>query len=273
VNEYRPQSYWDELLGDEFSERGVAYPHLARSFNQAMYDSLLSSTAGLLDGHGVGAPRRVLDVGAGTGVWIDFWERRGAAEIVGVDITQVSVDTLRARYPSLRFERLDISDQELPELGRFDAISAMSVLLHITDETRFARALRNLAALLERGGALVLIEPLVVHRWWGPPFDAVANSKARPLADWQATLQGAGLRLDALVPATCLLANAVDTRHRATSRLLWRYWDAVGIGVGRRERVGALAGRALLAVDRLAVRHVRPGPSAKLMLVRQAHAR
>jgi SAM-dependent methyltransferase len=267
---YEPQAYWDELLGDEYSSRAVAYPGLARSFNDTMYRRLVASVDAALDRAGVGAPRRVLDVGSGTGVWVDFWRRRGAGEIVGLDLTQAAVDGLRRRYPDLRFERADVGDEALPDVGTFDAVSAMSVLLHITDGERFRRAVANLGAALSPGGVLVAIEPVVVHRWWGPPFDEASNSRARPLGEWTDALDAAGLRLEVLTPATCLLANPVDTRRQGTFRLLRRYWWAVMMGVGPRERVGAAAGRALYALDSLALRLARTGPSAKVMVARRA---
>jgi hypothetical protein len=43
----------------------------------------------------------------------------------------------------------------------------MSVLLHIVDDSRWRRALRNVATVLAPGGHLVVIDPVVVHGWWG----------------------------------------------------------------------------------------------------------
>jgi SAM-dependent methyltransferase len=265
---YEPRAYWEDLLGEHYSASGVAYPGLARSLNEAMYRTLRASTAAALDAANLTAPRRVLDVGSGTGIWIDFWRGRGVQELVGVDLTQVAVENLRRRHPGVRFEQADAADA-LPD-GGFDAISAMSVLLHITDDERFRRAVANLAAALNPGGALVLIEPVVVHNWWGPSFDdPAANSRARPLAEWQDALNAHGLRIATLRPATCLLANVVDTRRPRTFRLLQRYWELLALAVGPRERAGAAAGAALYALDRVAVRAARSGPSAKVLIARR----
>lgn len=268
--EYVAPRYWEQVLEAGYDESAVGYPSLARSFNRARYELELRNVARALAAAGVGAPARVLDVGSGTGIWIDFWRSRGAREIHGVDLTAVAVERLRERYPEHRFVRADIADEDAPLPAGVDAVSALSVLLHITDEGRFERALRNLAAALAPGGALVLVEPIVVHRWWGPPFGADANSKARALATYQRILGDAGCEIVDLRPVSCLLANVIDTRRPGTFRLMTLYWEAICRIVGRRERLGTVAGAILGAVDRVATRILPHGPSAKILVARRS---
>jgi SAM-dependent methyltransferase len=271
MDRYTPQTYWDSLLGEHLDERGVGYPGLALALNRAMYDAERDQLARLLADHdiAVGPQTRVLDVGAGSGIWIDFWERRGAGAITGVDLTEAAVAGLRRRFPRHTFTRVDVTDAGGELDGPFDLISAMSVLLHITDEERWRAAVRSLATLLAPDGHAVLIEPVVVHRWWGPPFGPGANSKARPLADWRDALAAAGLELVELRPATVLLGNVVDTRSPAAFKALQAYWTALGMGIGPRERPGRVAAKALSALDRPLRRRLPHGPTAKLMLLRR----
>lgn len=270
---YIATDYWEHLLGDEFSAAGVAYPHLAVSFNRAMYRALAHQAERSLRAAGApDPPASVLDVGCGTGIWLDFWRRRGAGRIAGIDLTEASISRLRTRFTNMDLSRADVSDPAVRELGRFDAISAMSVLLHITDEGRFDAAIANLAAMLEPDGVLVLVEAVVAHRWLGPPFGPDANSLARPLAEWEAVLGRHGLEIADMRPATVLLANPIDARTRMTWRALSAYWKALSLAVGRRERLGAAAGRVLGALD-LPLRRVMPaGPTAKCLAVRPASA-
>jgi len=269
---YEPSVYWERLLEDEFNESGVGYPGLAHSVNRAMYRSMTDSVARALKRAGVSVTLgRVLDVGSGTGIWIDFWRRRGVAEITGVDLTATAVEHLRRRWPEYEFLQADVSDDAAGLPRARDIVSAMSVLLHIVDDTRFRRAFSNLAAALRPGGTLVLIEPVIVHRWWGPPFGEEANSRARPLADYRAALQQAGLELEVLQPATVLLANVIDTRSAATFHLMNLYWTALARGVGRRERLGAAVATIVSRADLIALRTARTGPSAKVLVARRVH--
>lgn len=271
ADRYAPQTYWDDLLETQLDERGVGYPGLALALNRAMYDAERDQLARLLDDRAisVGPSSRVLDIGAGSGIWVDFWDRRGAGAITGVDLTQAAVDGLRRRFPRHSFAQVDIGQPDGALAGPFDVITAMSVLLHITDDRRWQSALQAIAALLAPGGHAVLIEPLVVHRWWGPPFGPEANSKARSLQDWRAALAEADLELVELRPATVLLGNVVDTRSRWAFRALSWYWLALGLGIGPRERPGRVAAAILSAIDRPLRRRLPGGPTAKLMLLRR----
>jgi SAM-dependent methyltransferase len=267
---YEPTSYWNELLAGDFDESAVGYAGLARSLNLAMYRSTERSVIRALRQAGVQpAGSRVLDIGSGTGWWIEFWRARGAREIAGVDLTATSVERLRARWPMHQFAQVDVGDQAAELPGENDVVSAMSVLLHIVDEERFHRALAHLAASLRLGGALVMIEPVVVHHWWGAPFGPEASSKARALADYREALQAAGLELCVLLPATVLLANVIDTRSRLAFRVLEQYWVQLRRVVGKREPLGKPLARVLQPLDALAIRLAKTGPSAKVLVARR----
>lgn len=264
---YVPDRYWTELHRAADDERAVGYPYLARSINRARYDVERGSVRRALTDAGVASPKRVLDAGSGTGVWIDFWSREGAEDITGVDLTDVAVSRLRSRYPEHRFLRGDLCDGQLPP--GMDVVSAMSVLLHITDERRFERALNNLMGCVRPGGALVLVEPVLVHRWWGAPFGANGNSKARPLAAYERILRAGGFELRVLRPSCCLLTNVIDTRRLISFRLLDGYWRLLCRAVGTRQLLGRIVAPVLRATDLLATRMMPTGPSVKVLVARR----
>lgn len=182
---YEAQRYWDDLLGRSLDERGVAYPWLPLSFNRAMYQAFVQAVGQLLADHDIDAPARVLDVGSGTGIWVAFWHGTGAHDVVGLDLTEAAVVGLQERYPHGEFLHADVGSKKFPVAGPFHVVSAMSVLLHITDDKRWQQAWNNVARVLEPGGFAVLIEPVVVHSWWGPEFDENSNSRARSLAEYE----------------------------------------------------------------------------------------
>lgn len=266
--DYIASDYWDEIHRDGSDESAVGYPNLARSINKARYHVERHNVARALAAAGVPKPARVLDVGSGTGIWIDFWEQRGAAQIIGLDLAAAAVDRLSRRYPGHEFRQEDIASPNSLLPGAQDVVSAMSVLLHITDETQFEQALCNLASCVRKGGYLVLVEPVVVHCWWGPPFGADASSKARPLNSYTRVLQQMGFTIVELRPASCLLINVIDTRYAITFRVLQQYWALLTRFVGRRERLGRAVGFVLQALDLVATKMVPIGPSAKIIVAR-----
>jgi SAM-dependent methyltransferase len=270
---YEAGEYWNRLHEAGHDEAVVGYPELPVSLNRAMYDTLRASARRLLAAHGLlGAPGRVLDVGAGTGIWTDFWLRAGAQEVVGIDLAGESVRLLRERLPRARFAQADISAQAVPVEGPFDVVSAMSVLLHIKDDAAWRRAVANIAALLRPGGHAVITDAVLVHTWWGEPFDESNNSLLRPLEAWKDAFAAAGLELVDLRPATVVLSNVSDTRSRYAFAALWRFWGLLQQATRGRERAGAVAGTVLKAIDRPLCALLPHGPSAKLMLVRRPPA-
>ena len=247
----------------------MGHPEFPEDFNQALYHQMLRSVSDLLAAHQVEvAGGDVLEIGPGTGFWVHLWDQLGAASVTGVDITLTAVEHLAQRFPQHTFVVADVGDEQAHNFGVFDLVSAMSVLLHIVDDNRFRSALANIAAMLKPSGQVVLMEPLVVHRWWGPDFGPTANSRARTIEQWRSELVEVGLELVDHRPVTALLANVCDTRYRTTWRMHQAYWGMLRAVLARLPWLGPAVTTALGKADRALVAR-GAAPSAKVMLVRR----
>lgn len=105
--------------------------------------------------------RRHLDIGSGTGHWIDFFQSAFfAAEGVAVEISDPMVTYLRKKYAGKNVSVLqhDVAntDTDLVEMigGPVDFISAIGVMFHIVDDERWEWALGNLAHALKPDGLM-----------------------------------------------------------------------------------------------------------------------
>jgi predicted TPR repeat methyltransferase len=270
MQDYQPSDYWETLLAGRFDLSGVGHPEFPPAFNRALYEQMLRCVSSMIAAHAVRVrDAAVLEIGPGTGFWVKLWDDMGAGSVTGVDLTVTAVERLRERFPDHAFHVADVGSDEARVSGAYDLVSAMSVLLHIVDDGRFRVALANIASMLERDGAALLMEPLVVHRWWGPPFDSTANSRARTIGQWRAALDEAGLELVDHRPVTALLSNVCDTRRRVVWRAHQVYWGVVRIALVRAPKVTGPVTAVLVRVDRWLVdRGI--SPSAKVMLVRHA---
>jgi SAM-dependent methyltransferase len=267
---YSPASYWEQLLTDDFTLKGVGHPYLPMSFNRANYRAIERAMRRALGAATSLWPleqRSVLDVGSGIGIWLDFWKRLLVGRLVGIDLTTASVAKLRERYPDLDLRQANVGVDDLGALGRFDVISVVNVFLHVTDDGCFRKAVADLGAILEPGGAMLVVDPVVVHTWWGGVPGETANSNPRSLADWQAALAPAGLRIEAIFPVTFLLDGPVDTRSPRTFRFLMAYWNILCRALHQNELIGSVLGAILYRLDAVMVRLPATGPSLKCLLI------
>jgi len=106
------------------------------------------------------AKRRLLDIGSGTGHWIDFFiDTYFVFEAVGVEITENMSSHLKDKYKdsNVRVLGADVASGAFStELigGQVDFISAIGVMFHITDDARLEAALNNLTSALKDGGIM-----------------------------------------------------------------------------------------------------------------------
>ena len=102
----------------------------------------------------------VLDIGCGTGHWVDFFSQvLEARSVVGADFSQTAAERLTARYsnrPEVSIRRMDISEPEPGFEGRFAVVSASGILFHIVDDPRWARAIGNIVDYLAPNGVAIV---------------------------------------------------------------------------------------------------------------------
>jgi 2-polyprenyl-3-methyl-5-hydroxy-6-metoxy-1,4-benzoquinol methylase len=110
------------------------------------------------------AAMRVLDVGSGTGFYVDQWRDLGIKQVVGLDLTETAVSRLKTAYPDMEFVVADVGAESVPlQRGSFDVVSAFDVLFHIVDDDRYGRALENVSGLLKPGGFFVWSDNFLRH--------------------------------------------------------------------------------------------------------------
>jgi SAM-dependent methyltransferase len=266
------KAYWESRLREHYSLAGVGYLRLGRRFNEWMYKvrgEVFDRVVGGLEPGKPGAATNpwtganVLDIGAGTGFYVDRWKRRGAS-VTGLDLTDVAVNELSRCFPGDRFVRADIGgslDQVPLAPASFDAVSAFDVLFHIVDDAAYARAFRNIASLLRPNGWFL----------WSDNFlkagtERIAHQASRSLDESTRLVESAGLEIVQRVPMFVLMNYPADTR----SRLARWAWTAMVAPAVLGEPFGWALGAALYPLERVLVRAKRESPSTELMVCRHA---
>jgi SAM-dependent methyltransferase len=254
------RTYWEERFDRGVSLGTVGWLGLGQSFNAWMYRVRARRFLQCVRPY-VRPSMRVLDVGVGTGFYVDLWQRLGVHDISGCDITEAAVAAVRERFPNVHAFRADIAQDGLEmEPERFDAISAMDVLFHIVEDDAWNAAIRNVARLLRSGGTFV----------WSDNFLHSATLRgarqvSRSLDEVEAALTRYRLRPIVRRPVFALMNTPVDTRSPFYHGM-WR----VTRGLARRgERLGNVAGMALYPCELLLTSLLREGPSTELMICRK----
>jgi len=100
-----------------------------------------------------GGPR-VLDAGCGAGYESMRLKNLGA-DVVGIDISEESVKIARERNPGCRFEVTDCRMLARKEVGFFDGVAALALIVHIED-AELPLVFKNFRNALKPGGYVLL---------------------------------------------------------------------------------------------------------------------
>lgn len=266
MSDFDPAAYWERRLRRHAGLDGVGYIGLGGPYNNWLYRVRRRVFRRLMRGIDANlAAAEILDIGCGTGFYVERWKEQGATRITGIDLTEVAVERLRSRFPSDRFLRCDISDESAPTvLGRYDIISAFDVLFHIMDDERYARAMRNISTLLRPGGWLVFSENF--H-----PRETVRfhHGVCRSAREIEGLVEGAGLSIVRRGPMFVLMNPPIDASKRFRNLL----WNTCSLPVRANRRIGIvtgfLLGGLLYPIELALTAVMKHGPSTSFAVCRK----
>ena len=270
---YDPARYWTQLhRRHDLSAVGQA--GLPPEINAWLYRALTRNFRGFLRRHGLDrpAPERAFDVGIGIGHWVRFWRSLGVRRVDGCDLVAEAVAGVEREATAAgaegSFVVADIGAAGALPAATYPIVSCLNVLLHVVDEDAFDRALANIAALVEPGGALILAEPILLDAAYEVANDGTRHSSARTLARYRTPLEAAGLELVDVRPATVLANNPMEARSRPAHARYLRWWRFVASRSRADARSARWLGPLVLGLDRLAML-TGQAPSTKFALFRR----
>jgi SAM-dependent methyltransferase len=166
---------------------------------------------------------QVLDVGSGTGHWVDFYlDVYLARSVTAVEFVPQMADYLRGKYadrPEVTVLQGDIVTASLPS-GAFDIVSAIGVMFHIVDDSLWRQAVARLLSALKPGGLMLVggdfgeeTRNVQFHRTdrfdsWREHDAAQApamlvNKRLRSLADWSRVCGELGAAVVEVIRSDC----------------------------------------------------------------------
>ncbi len=265
---YRPAEFWDGRLRHHFDMIGVGYSRLGKPFNLALYRQrlvVLGRTLGRFKIRPAGAD--VVELGPGTGFYIDEWKRLGIGSLLGLDIAAVAAERLSVQYPEYRFAQADVTEPWPCPDSSADIVTAFDVLFHITDDAGFGAAIREAGRVVRPGGVL-LVSDLFIH---GQAFRGF-HQVSRTLDDYRAALDAAGFDVLGRMPIFVTMHPALDLPPGRRSRLAAGWWGRVEQRLMDEPKRGYRLGRVLGWIDRGLTKVSRGGPSTELLVARRRSA-
>jgi 2-polyprenyl-3-methyl-5-hydroxy-6-metoxy-1,4-benzoquinol methylase len=253
--------YWEDRLNKDYSLASVGRLNWGPLYNRFAYSIRRRIFLRSLRTFGKDFENAdVLDIGTGTGFYVERWKELGVRSITGADLTEAAVKRLREKFPSETFHQLNIGKPISGiESEQFDFVSMMAVLYHIVDDEQYETAFKNIYSLLKPGGLFVFSE-LFLHGETRR-FSYLVH---RNLDTIKKIYEDAGFECLIRRPLFVLMNEPVDTKNR----LLKLYWAILQRIVLRVPGAGVLFG-ALYPIELALVSMLKESPATELMICRK----
>jgi SAM-dependent methyltransferase len=262
MSTFNPQHYWEERLGKNFGPAGVGCIGMGRGYNHWLYKvrqrvflRIISSlNINLMDAD-------VIDIGSGTGFYIESWKKLGVRKIVGTDFTHVSIEHLQRKFPDDRFYQVDIGSNMVTPLGQssYDIVSAFDVLFHIVDDVRYRKAIQNIYGLLRPGGWFIFSDNFL-HSG----TERAGHQVSRSLEEITDILIETGFKLVRRTPMFVLMNDPIDQPYR-----FFRWvWIIFATFVKKMNFFGHIFGTVVYPWEILLTKYLDESPSTEIMICR-----
>lgn len=263
MTSFDPRAFWEKRHTSTYGPESVGYAGLGVPYNEWMYRVRRHVVERQLRKSHIDLSKRdVLDIGSGTGFYIDLWKRQHARSITGSDFAPYAVSALREKFADARFVELDITSDNLPsELERYDVVSAFDILYHIVDDERYRRAIANVRSLLRPGGYFLMSENFLVRS-----RETGLHQVSRSYEEIVAMLQENGFVVLRRAPVFFLMNRPL----KSTSGALAKSWTAIRRITAMRQRpwLGGWLGALLYPVELASLPFMATGPSTEMMICR-----
>jgi len=258
--EIKDKSYWEKRLAANWGLKGVGYLGHGERYNKWLYAVRREILRRHLPVLALNLREaNVLDIGSGTGFWLNEWKSLGVGLLQGTDVTTVAVERLKKTFPDVEITQLDIGES-LEALGwreNFHIVSAFDVLFHITSDKRFEQAIENISRFLKPGGYFLYSDNFVHGE-----ARRADHQVSRPLGEIQGLMTKCGLHIARRAPMFALMNAPIDTSSR-WPMLAWRAFLAP---VHFAPLLGSVYGAMLYPVELALTRWMSESPTTEIMI-------
>ncbi len=259
MSAFDPRSYWEQRLRASWGLHGVGFGGLGREYNAWLYRVRRKVFEQQIARLQLDWPNQhVLDVGAGTGFYLEHWKLAGVGSVAAADLTTTAVERLQLAFPGIACYRLDLGEPLSDSLRQcFDLVSAFDMLFHIVDDQHYQTAIANLATLARPGGYVLFTEVFMPGREVREPHIVLRDGQSI-----KHLLDANQLTIIARVPVFMVMHAPVRMPF------LNRIWFRLMRPIRRSEQAGMIGGGLLYLLELALLARIRYSASIELVICR-----
>lgn len=259
TDEFNVENYWEKRLTENYDIQGVGFQSLSKGYNEWLYRIREKRFLQIAKKHSF-SKRNVLDIGSGTGFYVNLWDKLQAKRIIGIDITETAVSNLSNQFQDHKFFKIDISKPipaTLKNKSPFDTISAMDVLFHLVSDKKYEKSLHNIYDLLKPGGYFV----------WSDNFlhsEEVRSDHIvhRKLNRTKTLLNNIGFSIIDRRPMFIMMNQPIDSNNRIYNQL----WKIIKRFAAHNELTGFIFGGMLYPLELILTNLRSESPTTEIMV-------
>lgn len=199
---YDGTHWWDEsfyTLG--ISDRQTISQQMSVISSKYHYASMEMLILKHLHNHNLSIEKSdVLDVGSGSGHWIDFYKSMGANQITGMDISRSSYNYLKNKYQEE--SNIEVHQGKAVDVIRelngrhYDIANAIGVMFHIIDDAEWEETIYCISNSLSKNGLFVVGGHFGIMNKINVQIDREGNinKRLRSKRQWANILKKAGFK-------------------------------------------------------------------------------
>lgn len=256
------KKYWEERLTKSYGLQSVGYLGLGKGYNKFMYKVRKAVFIKVIKKLNIQNDAKILDIGSGTGFYIEIWKKLGFKNITGSDLTNVAVENLKNKYSNCQFISFDISDENIPlKEKEFDVISVMDVLFHIVDDEKYKNAIKNISKLIKDKGYLIYSDNFI-HE----DIESTSPHHVNRKINWiYEELKNNNFEIILRKPMFYFMNTPVDTQNRFIKKI----WQLQLTYASKNKYYSYIFGLIFFPLEMIALMFAKEGPSTEILICRK----
>ena len=195
---YDDTKYWDNIFyTDGISDSKTISKNKSLITTKYHYNSMESLILKHLRNNLISIHNsHILDIGSGSGHWIDFYVSLDAGVITGIDVSNTSFNYLNKKYtnnPNIKIYQGRALEVINKLNSTYDVVNAVGVMFHIVDDFKWQNTIYSIGKVINKGGIFIIGGHFGIFNGLNVQIDNNGiNKRLKSRKHWKKILKRAG---------------------------------------------------------------------------------